>query len=52
MQAEGRRFAIQAYQWQAEGMRAAPQGKVSPEGPCYFLETTVLRSDMGQRSNS
>lgn len=43
MQAEGCRFAIQADQWQAEGMRAAPQGKVSPEGPCYFLETAVLR---------
>lgn len=43
MQAEGRRFAIQADQWQAEGMRAALQGKVRPEGSCYFLETTVLR---------
>jgi len=32
-------------------MRPALQGKVNPEGPCYFLETTVLRSDIGQRSN-
>lgn len=43
MQAERRRVAIQADQWQAEGMRAALQGKMSPEGPCYFLETTVRR---------
>ncbi|MDD5560468.1 hypothetical protein [Candidatus Methylomirabilis sp.] len=45
MQAEGRRFAIQADQWQAEGMRAALQGKVSPEGPCYFREATKHRAE-------
>ena len=35
---------IEADQRQAEGMCVALQGKESPEGPCYFRETSALVS--------